>query len=321
MRKKSLQASPLRTNEKGMMQNLWEHRELALMALPVIVLLILFNYIPMFGSLIAFKQFNYIKGFWESPWCGLDNFKFLFGMKDLTWRMIRNTVGYYFLFTATGTVSNIALALALNEVRSRYFAKYSQTLMIMPTFISYVAVSYVLYAFLDTDKGLVNAFLVRMGRDEIKWYYAPQYWPFILTIVNLWKGVGYGSIIYLSALAGMDQELFEAAQLDGATKWQQIRYVTIPLLMPMVSIMLLMGLGGIMSSNTGLFYQVTRNSSMIYSTTQTIDTYVLNSLTTGGATNFGPSSAVSFFQSTVGCLMVVTVNLIVRKIDPESSLF
>ena len=309
-----------RTKEKGILRNTWENKTLFLMALPVIILLILFNYVPMFGSIVAFKRFNYEDGIWGSPWVGFNNFKFLFSMKDLTWRMLRNTVGYYVLFTAVGLVFNVALAIALNECRKKYFAKASQTLMIMPTFISYVAVSYIVNCFLDPSNGMLNSILEAMGRDPVAWYNEAQRWPVILTIVNVWKNTGYGSVVYLSALAGMDQELFEAAELDGATKWQQIRRITLPLLLPMISIMLLMGLASIMTSNTGLFYQVTRNSPLLYSTTQTIDTYVLNALMSG-STDFGPSSAVSLFQSAVGCVMCIGVNLIVRRIEPDSALF
>ena len=213
----------------------------------------------------------------------------------------------------------MVLAIALNECRNKRFAKYSQTFMIMPTFISYVAVDYIVNCFLNQN-GILNSFLKLNGIDVVSWYNEPQYWPLILTIVKVWKDVGYGSIVYLSALAGIDQELFEAAELDGATKLQRIRYITLPMLASMISIVTLMGLGNIMSSDTGLFYQVTRDSSLIYETTQTIDTYVLKALATGSA-GFGPTSAVSFFQSVVGCIMVISVNMIVRKKTPEAALF
>lgn len=305
---------------EGLLRHLWKNKALVVMAMPVIILLILFNYVPMFGSMVAFKRFNYQDGILRSPWCGIDNFKFLFGMKSQTWRMLRNTVGYYIIFTLIGTTVSVALAIALNECRKKYFAKVSQTMLILPTFISYVAVSYIGECFLNSN-GILNTFLASLGKNPISWYQEVKYWPFILTLVDVWKGAGYGSIIYLSALAGIDQEMFEAAALDGASKWQQICYITMPMLKSMISIVTLMGLGGIVSSNTGLFYTFPKNSPMIYGATQTIDTYVLNSLTSGASGNFGPSSAVSFFQSVVGCVMVVGVNLIVRKKSPESALF
>ena len=292
------------------------------MCLPGIVLLFMFNYVPMYGVLIAFKKFNYQDGILFSPWVGIDNFKFLFASAGTTLRMIRNTMGYYVLFTIIGTSANIALAIALHECVYKRFVKISHTLMIMPTFLSWIALVFITTAFLDYSKGIANNLLVSIGEQRVQWYLEAKYWPYILTIVNIWKSTGYGSILYLSALAGMDPELFESAALDGATKMQQIRYITLPMLTSMVCILLLMGLGGIMSSNTGLFYQVTRNTGALYSTTQTIDAYVMNALmSSGGATNFGMTSAVSFFQSFVGSFMVITVNLIVRKISPEHSLF
>ena len=290
------------------------------MALPAMVLIFMFAYMPMGGLVVAFKKFNFSDGIWGSPWVGLENFKFLFASADTTWRMIRNTVGYYLIFTITGTVCNVALAIALNECRLKRFSKISQTMMILPTFISWIAVTYIVKALLDGNNGMINHIMASLGMEEISWYTEPKYWPVILTIVNLWKNIGYGSILYLSALAGMDQEVFEAAELDGASKWQKIRYITLPMLTSMISIMLLMGLGGIMTSNTGLFYQVTKNVGALYPTTQTIDSYVMNALT-GGSSNFGMTAAVTFFQSVIGCIMVVIANLLVRRWDPDKSLF
>jgi len=307
---------------KSFLKNTWKNRTLVLMTLPGVILLFMFAYVPLSGLVVAFKDFNYAKGIWGSEWVGFKNFRFLFTSSGTTIRMIRNTIGYYFIFTFFGTIANVSLALALNECISKRFAKVSQTLMILPTFISWIAVNYIVNAFLDGSKGIVTHMMMNAGRTPIQWYVEAKYWPVILTIVNLWKNTGYSSILYLSALAGMDEELFEAAELDGATKWQQIRYIKLPLLTSMVSIITLMGLGGIMTSNTGLFYQVTRNSGPLYSTTQTIDAYVMSALRGGNSSvNFGMLSAVTMLQSVVGCFMVVVVNLIVRKKAPDHSLF
>lgn len=303
-----------------LLKNTYKHKVLLLMCLPGIILIVLFNYVPMFGLVMAFKKFNYIDGIWKSPWVGIDNFKFLFASPDITWRMLKNTVGYYIIFTIIGTISNVGLALALNACRKKYFAKFSQTFMILPTFISWIAVTFIVKALLDGQNGMINHILVLVGYDTIDWYTEPKYWPVILTIVNVWKNTGYGSILYLSALAGMDQQVFEAADLDGATQGQQIRYITLPMLTAMISIMLLLSLGGIMTSNTGLFYQVTKNIGTLYETTQTIDAYVMNALMSGN-TNYGMTAAVTFFQSIVGSFMVVGMNLLVRKWNPENSLF
>ena len=308
-----------------LIRNTWKHRPLLMMALPGIALIIMFNYMPMYGQIIAFKKFNYIGGIMGSPWVGFDNFRFLFSNSATFVRIVRNTVGYYALFTVVGTVCNIALAIGLYECIFKKYARISQTLMIMPTFVSYIAVSFILKALIDSPNGMINHIMMGFGGTPIQFYMKPQYWPMILTLVNVWKGTGYGSILYLSALSGMDQELFEAAQLDGASKSQQIRYITLPMLSSMIAILLLLGLGGIMTSNTGLFYQVTRNIGILYSTTQTIDAYVMNALVggaaTGGTNAYGMTAAVTLFQSFVGCVMVVSVNLIVKKFSPESSIF
>lgn len=304
---------------KGLLRNTIKHRALLAMALPGIILIFMFSYVPMYGALVAFKKFDYMKGIWGSPWVGLANFKFLFTNGKTFARIVRNTLGYYFLFTAIGTVCNVGLAIMLHECMFRRFVRVTHTVMIMPTFISYVAVTYIVQAMLENN-GVINGLLLSLGQKKIQWYMSAKYWPAILTIVNIWKGTGYGCILYLSALSGMDPEIFEAAELDGANKRQQIRYLTLPMLASMISILLLMGLGGIMSSNTGLFYQVTKNTGILYSTTQTIDAYVLNALM-GGSSDYGLTGAVSFFQSAVGCFMVVSVNLIVRKIAPDNALF
>ena len=304
---------------KGLLRNTVKHRALLAMALPGIILIFMFSYVPMYGALVAFKKFDYMKGIWGSPWIGFDNFKFLFTNGKTFARIVRNTLGYYFLFTAIGTVCNVALAIMLHECMFRHFVRITHTVMIMPTFISYVAVTYIVQAMLENN-GVINGLLLSMGQKKIQWYMSAKYWPTILTIVNIWKGTGYGCILYLSALSGMDPEIFEAAELDGANKRQQIRYLTLPMLASMISILLLLGLGGIMSSNTGLFYQVTKNTGILYSTTQTIDAFILNALTSG-TSNFGMNAAVTFFQSVVGCVMVVVTNLIVRRWDPDKALF
>ncbi|MBQ8814777.1 MAG: sugar ABC transporter permease [Lachnospiraceae bacterium] len=304
---------------KAFGENMWKNKALLLLILPGFVLIVLFSYIPMGGLVLAFKEFNYTKGIWKSDWVGFDNIKFLFMSGDTAWRMIRNTIGYYVLFRVVGTIANVSLAIALNECRHKYFAKFSQTIMIMPTFISFIAISFIVSGLL-ADNGYVNNILQSLGFEKIQFYIEPKYWPAILTLVHVWKETGYGSVIYLSALAGMDQEMFEAADIDGANRWQKIRYLTLPMLSSTIAIMTLLSLGNMMHSSTGLFYQVTRNIGALYPATQTLDTYVLNALSEGGST-FGITAGVTFIQSVVGCFMTVVVNLIVRKISPEHSLF
>lgn len=300
-------------------KSLWKDRELVLMALPAVALLILFNYIPMSGLVLAFKKFDYSLGLYGSPWNGLDNFKHLFLAGDTYWRITRNTIGYYFLFTILETVFSIALAIGINELIFKKIGKYTHSIMILPTFISYVAVTYIVRALLDYNTGLVNAMLEAGGADKINFYMQAKYWPFILAIITVWKQTGYGSVLYLSVLSGIDQELYESAALDGANAWKRMRYITFPMLVPMMMVKLLLGLGSIMHSDTGLFYQVTRNTGALYKTTQVLDSYVLNSIMT--ASDFGVTAATTLYQSIIGCIMVVAVNLIVRKFSPESSLF
>ena len=305
---------------KELFRNTWKNKGLLLMALPGIILIFMFSYMPMFGILVAFKDFNYQDGIFGSRWVGLDNFRILFVTKDVTLRLIRNTVGYWFLFMVTGTILNVSLAIALNECVLKRFSKISHTFMILPTFISWIAVTFIVKALLDGQDGMLNHIRTGLGLQPIQWYSEPGKWPVILLLTNIWKGTGYGAIIYLSAITGLDSEVFESAELDGATRWQQIRYIMLPMLVSMISIMTLLGLGGIMSSNTGLFYQVTKNIGLLYSTTQTIDAYIMNALTSGSS-DFGMSFVVTFFQSVVGFVMIVVSNGIVRRWEPDNALF
>ncbi len=300
-------------------KSLWKDRELALMALPAVILLILFNYVPMTGLVLAFKKFDYSLGLYNSPWNGLENFKHLFLAGDTYWRITRNTVGYYLLFTVIETVCSIALAIGINELVFKKIGKYTHSIMIMPTFISYVAVTYIVKALLDYNTGVVNSMITAGGGERINFYMQAQFWPLILVLITAWKQTGYGSVLYLSVLSGIDPEMYESASLDGANFWKKLRYITFPMLVPMMMVKLLLGLGSIMHSDTGLFYQVTRNTGALYRTTQVLDSYVLNSIMT--ATNFGVTAATTFYQSVIGCIMVVSVNLIVRKVSPENSLF
>lgn len=305
--------------KNGFFKRLWYDRALVLMAMPAVILLVLFNYIPMTGLILAFKNFDFSLGLYKSPWCGLENFRYLFLVGDTFWKITRNTVGYYIAFTAIGVVTEVLIAIGINELVFKRAGKIMQSIMIMPTFISYVAVSYIVYALLRPNIGMIPQILTSMGMKAPTFYMSKEYWPFILIIVNTWKNAGYGSVLYLATLTGIDPELYEAASLDGANTWHKMRYITIPMLSTMIVIKVLLGLGNIMHSNTGLFYQVTRNMGPLYDTTQVLDSYVLNSIMT--SINYGASSATTFYQSVVGLIMVVSVNLIVRKISPEHSLF
>ena len=300
---------------KSFLKNTWKHRAHVIMALPAFLILFFIMYVPMAGLVMAFENFDYSKGIWASPWCGLDNFKFLLASKSTFITMTRNTLMYYVIFTALGTFLNVVLAIAIDQFVFKKAAKTMQTLMIIPVFISYAAVQFIVYAFISTDTGILNKTL---GMN-IRFYSTASWWPLILTIVKMWNSVGYGSVLYMSVLAGIDTELYEAAEIDGANKWQKIWHITLPALIPMVTVMLLLSVGNIMRSDTGLFYQVTRNSGVLYPTTQVIDSYVLNAIFKNS--NFGFTAATSFFQSVVGLLLMLFANGMVRKISPENALF
>lgn len=290
-----------------------------IMILPGLLYLILNNYLPMFGMVIAFKDLDFRKGIFASDWAGFENFKYLFASKD-AFTITRNTLGYNLLFIILGMVFGVFCAIMLNEIQKKVHLKIFQTLILIPYLLSYVIVNYLVYAYIAPDTGLVNnAILGAMGKDPVAWYTEAKYWPFILTFVNIWKSIGFSTVLYYSSLIGISTEYYEAAALDGATKWQQIKTITLPLLKPIIITLFILNVGHIFNSDFGLFYQVTRNSGMLYDTTRTIDVYVYNALMNNN--DYAMSSAASVFQSVVGCATLLVCNAIVRKVQPEDSLF
>jgi putative aldouronate transport system permease protein len=286
-----------------------------LMMLPGIAYLIANNYIPMFGILIAFKKLDYTKGILGSDWYGLNNFEYLFKTKD-AFIMIRNTLGYNLIFITLGLVTALSIAIMMTEIGKKKIAKFIQPAICFPNMVSIIIVAYLVYAFLGSNGFINNTILHGNG---VKWYNEAKYWPFILVIVNFWKSAGYSSIIYIASISGIDASLYEAAKLDGATKMQQVFKITLPIIKPMIVLMLLLSVSKIFNSDFGLFLQVPMNSGMLFSTTQTIDTYVYRSLME--LHNVGMSSAASVFQSVIGFILVMVSNAFVRKIDSESALF
>jgi putative aldouronate transport system permease protein len=254
----------------------------------------------------------------KSDWVGIQNFKFLFATPD-AWIMMRNTLAYNAVFIVLGIIVPVTLAIMISQLYSQRLAKVCQTAMFLPHFLSWVVVSYFLFAFLSTDKGLINRTIQSLGKDLITWYAEPKYWPYILVLLNMWKTVGYGMVVYLAGISGIDQSLYEAAIIDGATKLQQVRHITVPMLRPIMIIMFILSVGRIFSTDFGLFYNIPRNSGAIIGVTQTVDVYVYKALMS--MNNIGFSSSAAFLQSILGFITITTANLIVRKIDPESSLF
>lgn len=292
---------------------------LYLMALPGLAYLIVNNYIPLFGLSIAFKDINYAKGIWGSDWIGFKNFEYLFRTTD-AYIITRNTLLYNAVFIVVGLGIAIAIAILLNEIRRRLMQRFYQSVIIMPHLISIILVSYLVYAILSPETGLMNkTILPWLGMEPISWYLEPKYWPYILILVYIWKSAGYSCIIFLAAIVGIDKEYYEAAELDGASKWMQIRKITIPLISPIITMLALLAVGRIFYSDFGLFYQVPMNSGALFSTTNVIDTYVFRGLMQLG--DVGMSAAAGFYQSIVGFILVMGSNYIVRKIDKENALF
>jgi putative aldouronate transport system permease protein len=300
-------------------KNIKTQLPLLLISLPGLLYLCVNNYIPMMGIFIAFKKIDYAKGILRSSWAGFSNFKFLFQTKD-AFIMIRNTVLYNLVFIILGTVCAVFIALLMAEVSRMFCSRLFHAALVLPNLISMVVVAYLAYAFLSPETGLLNtAILPTLGKEEINWYAEPKYWPFILIIVQLWKTAGYSSIVYIANIAGIDQDLYEAAHIDGAGKLRQIFCITIPMIEPTIIIMLLMSVGRIFASDFGLFYQVPMNSGALYGITQTIDTYVYRGLMRLG--NISMSSAAGLFQSMVGLALVMGANAVVRKVNSENALF
>lgn len=291
---------------------------LSLMALPGLLFLIVFAYLPMIGLVIAFKDYKFANGILGSAWAGFENFRFLFG-SDITFRVTRNTLLMNSLFIVAGTVTSLFIAILMNEIYTSWASKYYQTMLFFPHFISWVIVSYFVFGFLNGDNGIANKLLAWLGMKPIAWYREAGYWPGILLVTNLWNGVGFSSIVYLAGILGIDTTYFEAAKIDGASKWQQIRYIMLPLLLPLVIILVLLSVGRIFNADFGLFFFVPRDTPQLYSTTDVIDTFVYRSLVQLG--DISMAAAAGFYQSIVGFILVVSANWIVRRINQDYSLF
>lgn len=302
----------------GGRRNMQTNLTLSLMALPGILMLFVFAYLPMVGLVIAFKDYRFADGLWGSDWVGFDNFRFLFGT-DTAWRITRNTLLMNSIFITTSTVASLGIALLMNEVYTSWLSKYYQTMLFFPYFISWVIVSYFVFGFLNGETGIANQVLMAFGQEKIEWYREAGYWPAILTAAHLWNGMGFGSIVYLAGMLGIDTGYYEAAKIDGANKWQQIRYITLPLILPLIIILVLLSIGRIFNADFGLFFFVPRDNPMLYSTTDVIDTFVYRSLVQLG--DISMAAAAGFYQSVVGFVLVVLANWLVRRINPDNSLF
>ncbi|QTH40584.1 sugar ABC transporter permease [Cohnella sp. LGH] len=302
----------------AVVRELGRNRSAYLLAMPAALYTFIFGYLTLPYMLIAFQKFNYKLGIWRSQWVGWENFHFFFA-SDRAWQVTFNTVRLNVLFIVFSTLCALALAILFNELKNKWFSKMTQSTILFPNFLSWVIIGYVIYSLFATNFGLVNKALVVLGMEPVNWYSSPQYWVAILVGANIWKDVGISLVIYLAAITGIDGTLYEAAQIDGANRWQQIRRITLPLLMPTVSILSLLALGKVMYGSFDMIYAIIKDNGLLYPTVDVIDTYVFRALRTIG--NPSQAMAVGVYQSVVGFILVFGVNWIVRKKNPDNSLF
>jgi putative aldouronate transport system permease protein len=302
------------------LQELMKNKSLYSMTIPGIVIILLFNYFPMFGLLVAFKNFNFSDGILGSPWSDplFKNFEYLF-ISGSVIKVTLNTLFLNFLFIFFGIVFQVGLALIFNELAGKYFKKITQSMMFLPHFLSWIVVGVIAYNLFSFDTGAINSLLSSIGLDRIDWYAESWMWPIIIVIFHIWKSTGYGMILYLASLAGIDPSYYEAAKIDGANKLQQIRYITIPFLMPTVIILFLLQLGKIMNADFGMFYALVGDNAALYSTVDVIDTFIFRSLRTNG--DIGMASAAGFYQSVISFVVIITFNKLVKKYNSDSALF
>lgn len=313
-----MKASSAKVSPKQVFIKLKRYWPLYVMLVPGMIYLIINNYLPMAGLVIAFKKVNYATGIFNSPWVGFDNFTFLFTTGD-AFIMFRNTILYNLVFIVLGNIFGLMVAIALDTVKMRLYKNMSQVVILVPYLLSTVIITYIVFAFLSPTNGFINNSILRpLGMEGVEWYNQPGPWPVILTIVYLWMSFGYTSILYYSTLIGIEKTMYEAAVIDGASIWKQILHVTLPCMKKTIIILALLAVGRICYSDFGLFYQVPMHSGMLYSTTQTIDTFVYRALLEQNS--IGRSSAAGFFQSVLGFVLVMGANWIVNKLDRESAL-
>jgi len=295
--------------------------QLYLMAVPTILLLVAFSYLPMFGTVLAFKRYKPLQGIWGSAWMEplTRNFQVVFSRSPAAMNAIKNTLYLNFLFIVVGTAFAIALALAFNEIRHRTFKKITQSLSFLPYFISTVVLSIFASGLLNYENGSINGLLSSFGMERIAFYTEPSLWPGILLFTVIWKGAGYSSVVYLATIAGIDAELYEAAKIDGASRWDEMRYISLPMLKPTIIVLTLLSIGRIMNADFGLFFNVTQDMPSLYPTTDVIDTFIYRTLRKTG--DVGISSATALVQSLVSFAMVIISNLIARRIDESAALF
>lgn len=303
---------------QSFIHELKKNKVLFLMLLPTIIYFIVFHYIPMPGAYIAFVNYNVSKGIFGSEFVGLKNFKFLVQNGDL-WNITKNTLLYNIVFLGLGNIIQIAFAIMISEISNKWFKKISQSVLLLPHFISMVIVGVFAYNLFNYDYGFINMIRASRGLDRYEFYSDPAIWKYIIVFFKIWSSTGYGMIVYLSAITSINKEIYESAYIDGANNWKRICYITLPMLKPTFVLLLLFGLGGILRGSFDLFYNLIGNNSVLFPQTDIIDTYVFRSLV--GQFNFPIGAAVGFYQSIFGLVLILTVNVIVKKIEPDYALF
>lgn len=306
---------------KEIINELVKNKFLYIMMIPALIWILVFSYGPMYGILIAFKKFSYKEGILGSPWAdyyGFGNFRFLFNYKGIS-QVFFNTIFLNVLFLLFMTITSVALALMFVEIKNKKYKRITQSIAILPYFVSWAVVSMFLSAFIGVNSGIVTKAIEGVTGNTIAFYNSPQYWPVILVLLRIWQGAGYGTIVYIAAITGFDQGMYEAAQIDGATRFQQIRYITLPLLKTTVILLTIMGIGSIFKGDFGMIYALVGDNSQLYSSVDVIDTFTYRALRELG--NLGMSTATSFFQSIVGFIMVYLTNALARKVEPDSAIF
>lgn len=304
--------------KRGFSFKLRKYRILLFMLIPAVVYTLIFSYLPMGGIVLAFKNYNYADGIFFSPWCGLQNFRFFF-QSGQALRVTLNTLAYNLVFIAVGTLLQVAVAILLSELRGKYFKKAAQSIMFLPYFISWVIVSVIAYNLLNYDYGLINSVLENLGMEKISFYENASWWPAILIFFNTWKGVGYGSVMYLAAIMGIDTSMYEAAEIDGANVFQRITKITLPCLKPTLVTLLLLSLGSVFRGNFDMFYNLVGSNGLLYNVTDVIDTFTFRAMISNN--DFGMSAAAGLYQSVFCFITIVLVNKIVKKYNDGNALF
>jgi len=307
-----------KNKDNSFLKELWKNKFLYALLVPGIIWFVVFAYVPLVGLIMAFQDFNFVKGIFGSKLIGFKNFEFLFNSKNL-WVITWNTVYLNVLFIITGTTVAVFLALIFVEINNKWFKRITQSISILPHFMSWTVVAMFMTAFISTDTGIINKMLMSVGLNQIAFYSDPSVWPVSLVLLKIWQGAGFGTIIYIATIIGFDKEMYEAAQIDGASRLQQVSLLTLPMLRPTIIMLTIFSVGGIFKGDFGMIYAIIGDNPLLYPTTDVIDTFVYRSLRTLG--DMGMSTAVGLYQSFIGFLMVLIVNKIAKAVEPDSAIF